>query len=215
MPGPTISSVSDSSTVQTLSTDDIYVEEPTLVARHNPVIHQRPRDRTNASVMMDSKDFGPKNRMNTRLTEPNPEVHTVTSDNNGNLNYGDRKRGVPDLFLQSSPVPIVGRDAYGPDSFVMPSASMGRLVNTHDAMNPINAMLSENFKVGGTGTIRDQESTMGAGNDMQPSFSSVDDARGLNFTYYTSKSSEFTHYDKVAKRNFMSKLSERVLDISK
>ena len=212
----TLSTISDASTVLSAVPPKIQEVTPAAAAPDNRIIHPGVGKQRMASVMMEGAYAGPKNRFNRRLTEPNPEVHRVTSGNTGSLNFSSRKTGVPEMFQFSSPVPVVGSDAYGPDTFITSSGSMSRLINTYDSENPINAMPSKNFKSGGTASLVDQsQSLTAAGNDAQTSWSSLDDAKGLDFTYYASKAPTFTHYDKVAKQNFMKRLSERVLDIGK
>lgn len=225
----TISSISDSATKPKppLIVYDNYLtpksENEMGVQIQDRTVHQRMGDRFNNDAMMDTTVGGHKDRFNTRLTAPNLGVHYLPSDKIGNLNHGDHRRGIHEMFAYDTPLRTTSRpDQYGPDSFVPPSSSMKKMVTIYDSSHPINAMPSKNFNSGGTDTVQRPQEHLGKGGALpQPFASNLTSQGGVDFTFFTShpdkseNNTDFSHFEKKAKENFVKRMSEHSLVLQK
>jgi hypothetical protein len=215
--GQTLSSISDAASIEPipgLMNAHRFYTPAAPVRRDDPSVNQRVGRRTNRSVMMESEYRGPLNRFNRRLTEPNLDVHFLSSSKIGNLNHGDRKIQVPDLLAPFKKRPVHS-DAYGPDAFLSGMQRNEDVVEIFDPDHPINAMRATHFASGGSSTtpFDPRRVTAGVGGALATPLSSrIDDARGLDYTHYTSSgSTDFSSYERQAKQNFVKRMSEHVL----
>jgi hypothetical protein len=213
----TLDTIGDASTVAYMqSTHPLKSDLDVHAAVSTSVMHN-PLDvpRFSRDVMTEGAHVGHKDGKNTRLTAGLIPAHTVQTANAGNRNHASPFRdsvlgGQLPQFRQFSDV------QHGPDTLIRPDQSMKRAVTLLDPVHPINAMPSRNFESGGTETNNDPVSFIG--NNMSvPTISANDLTKnpGTDFTFYTNGPVDFKRFDKMAKKEFMKRMAERVLDYSK
>ena len=212
----TLSSLSDSSTVVGAASAAPFppfndYTRPEFQATQQPLS----RPRFTGDVMMDNAHVGPKDSKNTRLTLEN-SIRVASSDKTGTRNPGELYNRISESYLfDKSYLPKRGihQDQHGPDSFVNDGdrANMKRVVNLHDPSHSVNAMPSRNFEFGGSTTNNDPYSFIGANNSVPiMSISELTRNPGLDHTHF-SDYSDFSKFDRMAKENFMKRLSERFI----
>ena len=214
----TLSSIADSSSIQKKAQPvNGHTDSPVeFTAPHSRETQQSlVKPRFTGDVMMDNAHVGSKDRMNVRLTVDD-RIRMASSDKVGTRNKGELFDGFADEFLNSRPAEVARSSdlvSHGPDSLIGDSdrSNMKKVITIHDPQHHINAMPSRNFEFGGERTNNDPYSFVG-GNNSVPlmSFSKLKKTPGLD-NVMQSGTKDFSKYDKLAKENFMKRMSERYL----
>jgi len=160
-----------------------------------------------SDVMMDTNFYGPRTSKDTRLTVPNPDVHTVRTGNDDNLDMNPWRWGLPNVIDRpmSRQYETVSSNRGGSEG-----KKIVTMLDSRMNLNGLSLVAAESG--GGKSSEKEQGSFISAGTvpETGPDSNSLKKDVGLNYTKDVGNSKELV---KTSRENFMKSRTDKGIKI--